>query len=57
MFKPVSKLKRGASSILTNAEMKSRKLKSTLNNKIDTEVARLDSEVKVLKSLSASQRT
>ena len=34
-----------------------KEVESTLNNKIDTEVARLDSEVKALKSLSASQRT
>ena len=34
-----------------------KEVKSTLNNKIDTEVARLDSEVKALKSLSTLQRT
>ena len=34
-----------------------KEVESTLNNKIDTEVARLDSEVKALKSLSALQRT
>ena len=34
-----------------------KEVESTLNNKIDTEVARFNSEVKALKSLSALQRT